>query len=245
MTNDLSLATRSKAPSAPPPRHAPISSAGLSPSAEQVVVVLGAKGGVGASSVALAIARDLARAAMSRGTTTLLVDAHLGRNDLEIMMRGAEAEIAGLALTSARTLGLESEPRDAASAAQSARRVIRNAKRWTDAASGWVVVDAGSTVGAWQRELVANAERTMLVTTSDELSLVNAYTTLKRLGPNAEGAAVIVNHAADARVAEQAHSALATSCQRFLSSRPPLAGWLPTRSDSLAGAVVHTPNAAA
>lgn len=211
---------------------------------ERAIVLFGAKGGVGVSSVAMSLARELASASASQGTAVLAVDAHWGRNDLDLLTSREGATVDGLAVTSARQLGVEEPTNEAASVEHAARRLLAYGKRWTDDESGWLVIDAGVGGGAWPTRLAANAERPMLVTTADDLSLLNGYRALKRLVATAERTGVVVNHAMDAASAEATHAKLARSCQKFLSVEPALAGWLPTLPGDPTAADVRTQRAA-
>lgn len=197
------------------------------PTADRVAVVFGAKGGVGASAIALAIARDLAAASPpGEGVSVLAVDAHGGRNDLTLMTEGEPP--AGLALTTAAKLGVEPMAGQGASVAEAAKRLLRAGRLWTDDAGGWIVIDAGVGDTLWSRELASRAARPLLITTPDRLSAVNSYLTLKRLGAASRRVGLIVNHSPDAEAAHEVHQTVARSCEHFLAAAPALAGWLPT-----------------
>jgi len=206
------------------------------PAADRVAVVFGAKGGVGTSAVALSLARDLAASAKNPGVAVLAVDAHAGRNDLAVMAVGKETP--ALALTTAAKLGVDPPAGQGAAVTEAAKRLLRAARLWTDDSGGWIVIDAGVGDTLWARELASRAAKPLLVTTSDRLSVINSYATLKRLGAVAARVGVIANHVADAAAAAKAHAVLAHSCQQFLSSQPTLAGWLPTRHDDPSSAEI-------
>lgn len=196
------------------------------PTADRVAVVFGAKGGVGASAVALSLARDLAKTIRGAGVGVLAVDAHAGRDDLRVLV--GQSVTTGLALTSAAKLGVEPTAGQGASVAEQAKRLLRAARLWTDDTGGWIVVDAGVGDTLWARELASRAARPLLVTTTDPLSLTNGYLTLKLLGAVTGRVGLIVNHSDDERAAQRTHATIANACQQFYSSTPTLAGWLPT-----------------
>ncbi|TWU00347.1 hypothetical protein Pla108_12960 [Botrimarina colliarenosi] len=219
--------------------------AGGPPTADRVVVVLGAKGGVGTSSVALAVARDLARSSSQpEGVAVLAIDAHAGRNDLAVMAGAEATPTPGLALTTAAKLGVPPQPGDGPAVTEAAKRLLRAGRLWTDDSGGWIVIDAGVGDTLWARELASRAQRPLLVTTGDRLSTVNGYLTLKRLGGVVSRVGLIANHCDDDEAARHVHAALAHSCQQFLSRSPALAGWLPTTTTDPALAPVTAAAAA-
>lgn len=210
---------------------------GAPPTADRVAVVFGAKGGVGTSAITLAIARDLARSSdPSEGVTVLAIDANGARNDLSML--AADGPIEGLALTTARKLGVDPPAGEGASVTEAAKRLLRAGRLWTNDSGGWIVIDAGPGDTLWARELASRAVRPLLITTPDRLATVNSYLALKRLGPASARVGVIVNHSRDAAAAQTVHETVARSCERFLSTTPALAGWLPTQTDNPTEGVV-------
>jgi len=214
-----------------------------SPRADRVATVFGAKGGVGASAVALAVARDLARAtAKGPGVAVLLIDAHAGRSDLALL--AGDDQTPGLAITTAAKLGVDPPAGQGAAVAEQAMRLLRAGRLWTEDSGGWIVIDAGVGDTAWARDLASRSLRPLLVTTGDPLSTVNAYRSLKLLGEATARVGMIVNHAADEAAATAAHARLAASSQQHLSVAPALAGWLPTLTDNPTEATIATAEAA-
>jgi hypothetical protein len=55
---------------------------------------------------------------------------------------------------------------------------------------------------------------------------------------------VIVNHCPNEQAARDVHGSIAESCQKFLSTAPVLAGWLPTTADDPANSPVTAARAA-
>ncbi|MEQ8847921.1 hypothetical protein [Botrimarina sp.] len=197
---------------------------------EQVAVVLGAKGGVGASAATLAIARELAAAAPAgEGIAVLAVDAHPGRSDLAYLTRASGLPSPRVALSTSVKLGVHPPAGQGPAAIEIAKKLLRSARRWIDGAEAWAVIDAGVADSRWGRELASRAARPLLVTTPDGLSLVNTLAALKRLGaPAASRVGLLVNHCPDARAAEAARDAVGRACRASLGCEPTLAGWLPT-----------------
>lgn len=197
---------------------------------EQVAVVIGAKGGVGASAATLAIARDLAAAAPpGEGIAVLAVDAHPGRSDLAYLTRAAGPPSPRVAMSSSAKLGVQPPAGQGPAAIEIAKKLLRSTRRWIEDTGAWAVIDAGVADNRWGRELASRASRPLLVTTTDGLALVNTLATLKRLGPPVAGRiGLLLNHCPGAEAASETHAAVARACQKSLGCEPSLAGWLPT-----------------
>ncbi|MEN0109163.1 MAG: hypothetical protein AAF805_00425 [Planctomycetota bacterium] len=192
---------------------------------DRTVVLFGAKGGVGVSVATLAVASDLAAAAERSSGKVLAVDAHWGRDDLSILAR--QRTDSAVRLTTAANLGATRQTGQAAQSA-AARRLLSATRRWAPEDTDWVVVDAGVIDDAWGLGLAQRASKPLLVTTPDDLSIVNAFRQLKRLGPTAGRVGVVVNHCPDADAAASIVERIAASCRAFLGAAPALAGWMPT-----------------
>lgn len=192
---------------------------------DRTVVLFGAKGGVGVSVATLAVASDLAASTERSGGKVLAVDSHWSRDDLALLAR--RRDDSPVRLTTAAKLGVN---RQAGQAAQSAaaRRLLSATRRWAPEDNDWVVVDAGVADEAWGLGLVQRASKPLLVTTPDDLAIVNAFRQLKRLGPIVGRIGVVVNHCSDAATAESVVDRLSTSCRAFLGAAPSVAGWMPT-----------------
>lgn len=198
---------------------------------DRVAVLLGAKGGVGASSSALDVARELATQSPRSGVAVLLVDAHPSRQDLSILARNQHAMPPSVAMTTAVRLGVRPTLGEGPSAVESVRRLLRAVRRWIDHDELWAVVDAGVADHRWGRELLLRANRPLLVTTPDDPAVVNAYAALKRVPPVVARCGVFVNRCRDQAQADATHESVRRSCKRFLGVAPTLAGWFPTRRD--------------
>ncbi|MGL4514201.1 MAG: MinD/ParA family ATP-binding protein [Lacipirellulaceae bacterium] len=213
-----------------------------------MVVVVGAKGGVGASSVTMALARGLAEC----GAAALAVDAHLGRGDLALVAGwrgettpGIESLLSATATPACvrgvdRDVHLIAGQRGRAPAiadlAAAARRVVQTVVRLAPR-SAWTLFDAGDAFGSWSAELAQIVGRVLLVTTPEPLSVLTAYGALKHLRRVAPRAAValVVNRCADQATAEGVHRCVAQAAERFAAPLAPLAGWSPP-GETLAGA---------
>jgi flagellar biosynthesis protein FlhG len=91
-----------------------------------------------------------------------------------------------------------------------------------------VVMDVGASSGELARRFWTAADFIVLITTSDDMAVMDAYAAIKTLGAGTEaGVHVIVNQVADEARASSVIARLAHSCQRFLARHIEPAGWLP------------------
>jgi flagellar biosynthesis protein FlhG len=194
-----------------------------------MIVVTGAKGGVGTTTIALNLAVALTHA----GHRTVLVDA--AQNADIAQLAGADAGAGGsiadvvegmcdaeealcegpggvslLAGSWAPNISPDRSP-------QAGERLLRKLQglqsRWDV-----LVVDAGTGITAWTRAFWRNAAIVLVVTTPDDVAVLDAYATMKR------GAAerwngdlrVLVNQCNHAAVAADVQDRLAGACRRFL-----------------------------
>jgi MinD-like ATPase involved in chromosome partitioning or flagellar assembly len=208
-----------------------------------MVVVTGAKAGVGATTVAV----NLAAALADRGVRVLAVDAAQQRNDLgDIADIGRDLEFslddvatgkcdardaiatspAGMRVLASNNRGSANRRfefrRNSATASDSPRagqqRLLGELDSLRDEVDT-VVVDAGYGLTAWSRRFWTQARLVLLVTTSDDASILAAYTALKLSA--ADGIRpplrVLVNRTDRDREADDAVRRIEKSCQRFLS----------------------------
>ena len=190
---------------------------------DRILVVAGAKGGVGATAVTLAMARDLA----ARVGPTMVTSACPGRADLSFMggvttPRGKRAE--SIPLDKRLVLYRRALPEEP----DGGRFVYEALERLP--LEGWLVVDAGVGISPWCVTLAREAGRLMIVTTPDDLSRLNAFGAVKRLSAsvNLPPVGLVVNHCADAEQGRAVGDALAGSVKKLLKLEASLAGWLPT-----------------
>ncbi|HEV3021679.1 MAG TPA: P-loop NTPase [Pirellulales bacterium] len=197
-------------------------------SAPRLVVVTGAKGGVGTTTVAV----NLAVALALDGRRTVLVDADLGRADVAALCGAGdgytvadvlagrlsvhEALVRGpagiLVLPGAWATGHVSECSTAA-----LERLLSELSRLGPHAE-FVVLDAGNGQHRVVRRFWQAAHSVLFVTSSDEPAVMNTYAAIKLLA--AEGARpqlhTLVNLSVDAAAASDTQARLTRACRRFL-----------------------------
>ena len=95
-------------------------------------------------------------------------------------------------------------------------------------AASVVVADVGSGHSPWRRRFWHHATRVILVTTTDDLALLDCYAAIKRASGEGIDTAVLVlaNQCDSDAVANDVYGRLSNACRRFLSgcvqSLPPL-----------------------
>ncbi|QDU87688.1 Flagellum site-determining protein YlxH [Pirellulimonas nuda] len=208
-----------------------------SPESAAPVLFAGAKGGVGVTSLCWRAAQSLAGA----GTPVLAVDASLDRPDLTVAagasrgsgpdlsdvfaLRSTLAETSILVAPGARVApgqwGPESPP-------VSLEQTQTLATQLAQHDQGLTLLDAGAGLRPLLLPLWRSAGLVLLVTTPDELSVLNAYATLKLAQSRGvcDAAALLVNRCYDQQEADATHDRLAAACGRHLGFEPPLAGWI-------------------
>lgn len=215
------------------------------------VLVAGAKTGAGASSAAL----QLAFAAARDGERVVLADIDSHGGDLAERIgarpQGGLDEVLGGRWELHESfvsgpLGIQLLPGSKGSlghiprlSIDRLRRDIRLLGRHADL----VVLDAGSSVDPLQQTLWEAADEVLLVSTPDNLSVLDAYATTKQncsREPTPLG--LLVNRALDETQARDVHQRLERSSQRFLKTDIAWRGWLPY-SDALATSRFETQSA--
>jgi len=195
--------------------------------APQRIVVASGKGGVGTTTVAVNVAVSLAR----DGRRTVLVDADLGRADATSLCRASDLYTVGDVLAGRRgvheTLArgpagvqvlpgawamgdLECEP-----AAQ--QRLLDELTRLGPHAE-YIVIDAGNSLNRIAGRFWQAADRVLVVTSPEAVSVTNAYAAIKLLAPPGRETPIqtVVNLAPSAAVAGETGRRLARACRRFL-----------------------------
>lgn len=213
-----------------------------------LAVVTGGKGGVGKSTLALALASTLGL----DGRRVLLVDLDFGLGNLDVMVgrepsatledfaRGAVAleqclvELgAGVAL-----LPASSGTRAMATPSGSRREALRDALAELAVSFDLVVADTAAGIGPDVLEFAAAADYVLAVTTPEPTAQADAYGLVKALDELARERAtnlptpeLFVNRVADLSEARRTAAHLRSVAERFLGRRPALAGWLPSTNE--------------
>src|SRR4051794_17587539 len=226
-----------------------------------MVVVFGARAGVGATTVAV----NLAAALADRGDRVLLVDADEHANtlaELAGVARGIEYTVddvlagkstigdaivaapVGIRVLANRRLGRHEQRREFNSTMASAQpkrspKVVPDSSRaglqrlliGLDSLRhdvDLVVVDAGSGVTPWTQRFWLRAQLVVLVTTTDDAAVTDAYRAVKRSAGEGIRPALrlLINQAENERVAGDVCHRAQQACRRFLSvpmeALPPL-----------------------
>jgi flagellar biosynthesis protein FlhG len=192
------------------------------------VVVAGAKGGVGTTTVAINLAAALAQG----GRRTVFVDAAptadaaamLGIDvdrgaSLEDVLSGTCSVADALRSGPAGMMLLAGEWGPERTNARSSQPLDRLCEHLPslDAYADALVVDVGSGVSPWWRRLWSHSALVLPVTTPDDVAVVDAYATIKHGLPDDDvDLRVLVNECNDASSATDVQSRLAAACRRFL-----------------------------
>lgn len=207
--------------------------------ASRLIVLSGAKGGVGTTTLAVNLAAAMAR----HGIRTLLVDLDLLRGDVATMCGLEERANLADVLTANKPLdeavqlgpgGMRVLPGCWAPGEQHLfrqelhDRLVRKLKTYGRMAE-CVVVDAGNGPTQISRSFWREAHRAVIVTTPDSVALMDAYATIKALidSRNRPTVQLVVNQAASEVQAMEVHQRLAASCRRFLGLNVEWAGAVP------------------
>ncbi len=210
-----------------------------------LVAVTGSGAGVGATTVAV----NLAAALVKQSKRVLLVDGSEGGSKM--------AEIAGVRSTGDFSLGdvlvgkckmgdalLEGpagttlllnhqrRPKKADASRQRKQSLLAELQAFGDR-FGVIVIDSGSGATTATRRLWLRAALAVLVSTTDDAAVMDAYAALKRHTLGARGTTcghirLLVNRAETDRIAADAHRRLTNCCQRFLRQSVTALPALPT-----------------
>lgn len=210
------------------------------------IVVTGGKGGVGTTTIAV----NLAAALVQHGRRTVLVDAapyadvaqllgvEIGRGyALDDVLTGATGAVdaltagpAGIALLAGQWAAERSVDR---TLPMLERMLVE--LRGLDGRADAVVIDAGSGTMPWTRRLWQEADLVLLVTTPDDVAVMDSYAAIKR-GISADASAdlrLLVNACADSAMAAEVQCRAANACQRFLGCTLGRAPYLPRHLGAL------------
>jgi len=198
-----------------------------------LVAVVGGKGGVGTTTVALNLAAVPAKA----GRRTLFLDADPHGGDAAILCGIEERHTIADVLSGRQTWD------EATQAGSHGLRLVAGQQGWLDSdgspavAAGrllerlstenlgadLVVIDAGHALGAVARHVCREADAAVMVTTSDAAAVVDTFAAIKAM-PQFAHWYVVVNRAPAAGVAKMVHARLARTCRRMLGIELPSAG---------------------
>ena len=213
--------------------------AAQAPLGPPVIVVAGARRGVGVTTVAVNVGVALA----DLGERVVLIDAAeqaprisqvagcstIDFSIADVMSGNCRADQA----LAAGPLGMQilAHRRNSAAVIDTSRaaqhRLLAELNTMHEAASV-VVADVGSGHSPWTRRFWRHASRLILVTTADDLVLLDCYAAIKRAAGEAidTSVSVLANQCDSDAVAKDMYNRLSNACRRFLSnsvqSLPPL-----------------------
>ena len=205
-----------------------------------MLVVAGGRPGVGATTLAVHLARSLAQdalrivlidadleraglaAASSLGGGLGIGDVLAGRKTIhEVLQRGP----AGLQILT----GTSSDETRAGLSERTIARLLRQIRTLAPHVD-WVLVDAGSQPSELAARLWTAADHLLLVTSPDAAAVMDTYALLKTLLSRhslRRPPALVVNQIADDCLAADVHRRVDQSCRRFLGLPVTFAGGLP------------------
>jgi flagellar biosynthesis protein FlhG len=216
-----------------------------------MIVVTGGKGGVGTTTVSL----NLAAALTHNGHRTVLVDlahhadlAHLA--GVEVASGNTVSEVAEGKCSIADAL----QPGPAGTVLIAGSWAPANAPDWAPATlnrllsqlaelrdqADVLIVDSGSGMSTWTHRLWQRAALVLLVTTVEDVGIMDAYATIKQAGTGScsPEIRVLVNRFEFATSAADAERRIAAACRRFLGRTVRPAPRLPRCED--AGSTIAT-----
>ncbi|MGA7702795.1 MAG: P-loop NTPase [Thermoguttaceae bacterium] len=204
-----------------------------------MVVVVGGKGGVGTTTVALSLAT-----AAKAGRRTLLVDADSRGGDLALVCGIEERYTLADVLAGRRTWNEAVCPgpagvavvvgqrgwHDGRNPAAAAGHLLEQFDR-QDIAAKLVVIDAGNRLDGAAAQLCREANAVVMVTSGEAAAVVGAFAGIKALAAASNGSRrpalyLLVNMAPSARIAETVYYRLARTCRRMLGIELQSAGRL-------------------
>jgi len=212
------------------------------PTLPSLIVVAGGKGGVGTT----AIAANLAAMLASMNESTILVDADMQRADATTLCRlkplrsladvladrASVDDVMLLHETGLRVVPAAWAPNQPVEATATLRHRLMKVLGQLDRRADYVVVDAGNQRSSLTAQLWQAAAQVVLVTTPDDVAVMDTYAMIKSLTEPAAQTQIstMVNCADDIFAAEDIQNRLEISARRFLG----------IALDS-AGAVIRTP----
>jgi flagellar biosynthesis protein FlhG len=218
----------------------------------QRIVVAGAKGGVGTTTVAVNLAVALAR----QGRRAVLVDGDLGKSGVVALCGDAPGATIADVLSGRRSIEESLRPgpagvhllagawatgqlTDCDPASQERLTAGFNALTGADA----VVMDAGCGLRRILERFWRAADHALLVMTPDDTAVMDAYATLKTVAARHRHVPVyaVLNRVAHYADAHDAHARLAQACRRFLAIDVPCVANVMTSAEVSAAARRQVP----
>ncbi len=214
------------APEAPPPPR---------------VTVLGGKGGVGATTLAV----NLSLALVRQGRRTLLIDANLQQPDIASHCQLEDNESLPDVLSGRRTLheviqrgpaglqivpGAWADPRTKEYSATSNRRLVGELNR-LGAHTDLVILEAGGGLCPSAQRFALASDLVLIVTGAENISIMDSYAAIKLLSNSGQPLPpiqTIVNRVDDLEQAASVHQRIAQASHRFLNITTAAAATIPT-----------------
>ena len=212
----------------------------------RTVLVVGGKGGIGTTTVAV----NLAVAAAQQGVQTILVDADPDGPDVQTLCRLRQRYTLSDVLDGRRTLGEALQPgpggvmvlpgtwaaTDLADASDTSQKRLIDQLAGLGTRADLVVLDGGNGIHTFTRRLWQTCDEVVLVTSPDTNTVLDTYAALKvaldtTCPPRVH---LLVNTCADQNDAMEVHGRLNRSSQRFLGFQLPSCHWLPADANVVA-----------
>ncbi|HEY1600065.1 MAG TPA: P-loop NTPase [Pirellulales bacterium] len=221
--------------------------------APRLVAVAGGKGGVGTTTVALNLAAAMAR----DGRRTMLVDADPQRADVAALAGVCDGHCLADVLSGTRSLHEAMQLGPAGIQILLGRWGAHAALDWSAHAQerfiydlrtlgphvDMILLDLGSVVDATTRHFWKAVDEVVLVTTADNVAVMNSYATVKTHADASQPLRIasLVNQSTDLSAAQDAHMRLQRACRRFLGVEVRALGSIPQDSAVLAAAANARP----
>ena len=214
-------------------------SARQSDNTPHMLAVVGGKGGVGTTSIAVNLSVALAQI----GHRVVIVDGNLGSSDVAALCRLRERYGIMDVLSARRDIHevLEAGPvgiqvlpgswaaEDLHEETQYSRQRFLQRLHLLGPYADWIIIDAGSQMRPFATDLCQNAKQILLVTCPDTVSVMDAYATIKTLVRQTVVPSIrtIVNQTIDELASRAIHDRIGSSCERFLHLSIEMGGIIP------------------
>jgi len=205
---------------------------GLAPNAPPppLVTVVGGKGGVGTTTIAV----NLAVALAGQGQRVVLVDANLQQPDIAVQCRIDEKGTLADVLAGRRTVhevlergpfGIQVLPgawapdRSIECSPAAQQRLLAELARLGPHADV-IVLDGGRGLGSVAQRFALASSLVLVVTTSQSVSIMDSYATIKSLHTNGSPPPIhtVVNKANGGQHEDEVHQRIAQACRRFVKA---------------------------